>query len=206
MTQQSAITYPLKMNFKLVALAPRVFVRDAMGNLLLYVHQKTFKLKEDIRIYQDEQKTNQLFAINADRILDFNANYSITHVDGRQIGTMKHKGLRSIWNSHWNLMNPSGQQNFVITEDNAWVKILDSIANEISIIGMFTGYFFNPSYTVYRGDDEKTGQPVMRLKKEPSFFESSFTISRLEGELSRDEEMQVILGLLLMVQMERSRG
>ena len=44
--------YPLQLRFKLIALAPRIIVTDASGQEVLFVHQDTFKLKEDIHIYR----------------------------------------------------------------------------------------------------------------------------------------------------------
>ena len=48
--------YPLNVRFKLVALAPRMIVTDAQGREIMFVSQKIFKLKEDIRIYRDQSK------------------------------------------------------------------------------------------------------------------------------------------------------
>ena len=94
------LQYPLTLNFKLIALAPRIRVTDATGRLILYVHQKTFKLKEDVRIFADEAKTNELFRINADRIFDFSAKYHLSEsATGRQLGHIKHRGMRSIWSA-----------------------------------------------------------------------------------------------------------
>ena len=44
-----------------------------IGNLIGYVKQKMFKLKEDINIFADENQTQQRFNIKADRVIDFSA-------------------------------------------------------------------------------------------------------------------------------------
>ena len=46
----------------------------------------------------------------------------------------------------------------------------------------------------------------MQLKKQPAFFESSFTIDRLDESLSGQEELRLLLGWLTMVQFMRRRG
>ena len=38
--------YPLELSFKIIALAPQIYVKDARGQELLYVRQKLLKLKE----------------------------------------------------------------------------------------------------------------------------------------------------------------
>ena len=60
--------FPLKLSFKIVALAPQIYVRDASGNEILYVRQKLLKLKDKIRVFADSSQTNQLYEIDADRI------------------------------------------------------------------------------------------------------------------------------------------
>ena len=52
------MNYPIELTFKLLALASQIYIRDANGNLMGYVKQKMFKLKEDINIFADE---NQMF-------------------------------------------------------------------------------------------------------------------------------------------------
>ena len=70
------LNYPLEMSFKIVAINPQVRVTDANGQLIAYVKQKAFKLREDITIFADEAQTRPLYRINANRILDFNASYN----------------------------------------------------------------------------------------------------------------------------------
>ena len=62
-----------------------------------------------------------------------------------------------------------------IKEENPWSKVFDAMFGEIPLLGIFTGYVFNPSYLVSRPN----GMPVMRLKKERSFLGRSFSINKL---------------------------
>jgi hypothetical protein len=201
------LQYPLQLNFKLIALAPRIRMRDAAGNEVFYVHQKTFKLKEDVRIYSDESKSREMYNIRADRILDFSAKYHIySSESGGHVGALKHRGLRSIWNATYEIYDPNDQQSHLLKEDNPWIKVLDGLSDMIPFVGLFTGYIFNPTYTVYRGVDKETGQPVMQLAKKPAFFESSFEIQKLDESVQGDEELRILLAMIMAVQMERSRG
>jgi hypothetical protein len=68
---------------------------------------------------------------------------------------------------------------------------------------MFTGYFFHPSYTMYRAGSE---QPVLRLTKEPAFFEGRFRLDKLGEPMNAAEETRWLLGLLMMILLERARG
>jgi hypothetical protein len=196
--------YPLSLRFKLIALAPQIYITDASGQEIMFVRQKIFKLREDVRIFSDSSKTSEVFRIRADRIIDFSAKYHFFDSQTEApLGSVKHKGVRSIWSAHWLLFDTEEQQSHHMTEDNPWAKVLDMLLGEIPVVGLFTGYVFHPSYTVY---DSQTNEPVMRLTKQPAFFESKFTIDRLGGNLKPQEEQRILLSILMAVQLERSRG
>ena len=195
------MNYPLEMSFKLLAIASQIYIRDANGQLLGYVKQKLFKLKEDINIFADESQTNHLYNIKADRVLDFSAKYNFTDAGGNQLGSIKRQGMRSIWRANYDIFDQASNAVMKINEENGWVKLIDSLVGEIPVVGMFTGYFFNPSYLVSRID----GTPIARLQKQPAFFEGKFQLSALT-QLSDDDEVRVLLSALSMTLLERSRG
>ena len=195
------MNYPIELSFKLLAIASRIYIRDANGGLIGYVKQKLFKLKEDINIFADENQTQHLYNIKADRVLDFSARYNFTDAQGNRIGSIKRKGMRSLWRANYEIHDASELQTLKINEENGWVKVIDSLVGEIPVVGMFTGYFFNPSYLVSRVDET----PVARLQKQPAFFEGKFQISLL-SQLSPADETLVLLSVLSMTLLERSRG
>ncbi len=204
----SMYDYPLKLRFKLIALAPRIIVTDAKDREILFVSQKVFKLKEDIRIYPNQQKEREIYNIRAEKILDFNTRYNFFTADTQEhIGSVKAKGWRSIWSATYMIDDPNGMQTNYIKEDNPWVKIGDALFSEIPIVGMFTGYMFHPSYTCYRSSDlEDVSQPVMQLQKENAFFEGVYNIQLLDHEMDKEEELSALLSFMLMVQFMRRRG
>ena len=195
------MNYPLDLSFKLLALASQIYIRDANGNLLGYVKQKLFKLKEDINIFADESQSRQLFNIKADRVIDFSAKYNFTDSSGRFLGAIKRQGMRSIWKANYDIFNSQGTQILKIHEENGWIKVIDSLVGELPVVGMFTGYLFNPAYILERMD----GTPVMRLAKQPAFFEGKFQLTP-QTQVSQEEETLCLLGALSMTLLERSRG
>lgn len=193
--------YPIYLSFKILALASQIYIRDADNSLMGYVKQKMFKLKEDINIFADEQQKQHLYNIKADRILDFSANYRFSDASGGAIGSIKRKGMRSIFKAHYLISDVSGNQIMEIREENGWIKVVDALIGELPVIGMFTGYFFNPSYIVSRSETDQ----VARLAKEAAFFEGKFQLTPI-GQMSQGEESLVLLSVLTMTLMERSRG
>ncbi len=195
------MNYPLNLSFKILALASQIYVRDAQGNLVFYAKQKMFKLKEAITIFADEGQTQPQFTINADRVIDWSARYHFAAMNGAPLGSVKRQGMKSIWKARYDIMEG---ENVVMTiqEENGWVKVFDALIGEIPVVGMFTGYLFNPTYLVARPD----GTPVMRLSKEPAFFEGKFKLELLGQLQSQHEETRTVLGVLMMLLLERSRG
>jgi hypothetical protein len=192
--------YPLELTFKLWALAPQISVVDAQNNLIFYVKQKLFKLKEAITIFADGEQTRPLYYINADRIIDFSARYDFTDSNGSYIGSVKRRGLKSIWRARYDIFD--GETTTLnIQEKNPWVKVADALFAEIPILGLFTGYVFNPVYLVSRDD----GTIVMRLEKIPTFLSRKFIIKAVD-QLSDRQEQQILLSLLMMLLLERNRG
>lgn len=195
------MNYPIKLSFKLLAIASQIYVCDANGQLIGYVKQKLLKLKEDINVFADEQQTQHLYKIKADRVIDFSAKYNFSDATGRLLGSIKRKGMRSIFKAHYMIFDSNEIQTMEIHEENGWIKVVDSLLGEVPILGMFTGYFFNPSYIVTRMD----GTQVARLKKQPAFMEGIFELEPLVP-IPAEDEAELLLSVLTMTLLERNRG
>ena len=196
------LNYPLDFKFKITTLSSDFNITDRHGNYVAYVREKMFKLKEDVIVFNDESKSQELFRIKADRWLDFNASYSMTDLSThKNFGRLARKGMRSIWKSQYEIIDENEKIKFQINEDNAWIKIWDSFVGEIPIIGMFTGFFLNPSYTV----KDASGKEYFKLKKMPSLIGRRFQLDRLI-DIDDEDESLVILSFLMMVLLERERG
>ncbi|HEY0006011.1 MAG TPA: hypothetical protein VGB17_14615 [Pyrinomonadaceae bacterium] len=198
--EKPEMNYPLQLSFKILALARQLSVVDAGGNLVFYVKQKVFKLKESITIFSDAEQTMPLYTISADRVLDFSARYHFAAHNGANLGSVKRQGMKSLWRARYDIMDGETPV-MTIQEANPWTKVLDGLFCELPIVGMFSGYLFHPAYIVSRQD----GTPVMRLNKEPAFFEGKFKIEKL-SHLDESEEMRALLSLLMLVLLERGRG
>jgi uncharacterized protein YxjI len=160
-----------------------------------------FRLKEDVVVFNNESKSQENFRIRANQWIDFNASYAITDSFGKNLGKIARKGMRSIWKATYNIFDQNDTQKYKVQEENAWVKVLDGMVGEIPIIGMFTGYFLNPSYIVH----DNNGKEIYRLRKMPSFFGRKFQLDQL-NDIADEEETLVVLSLMMMVLLERAKG
>lgn len=192
--------YPLQLTFKIVALAPQIYVTDANGETVCYVRQKLLKLKESVSVFTDSSRQQQLCQIDADRVIDFSAAYHFTDMSGERFGAVRRRGMKSLFKAHYDILDGDTPE-FTVTEDNVWIKVLDSTVGEIPVLGMFTGYFFNPTYTVKTPD----GRDIIKIRKQPAFFEGRFSIEKLV-ELDEVTELRILMALLMAVLLERGRG
>jgi uncharacterized protein YxjI len=157
--------YPLELSFKLVAINPQVAVTDATGELVLYVKQKAFRLREAVTIFADREMTRPLYRFRADRVIDFRAVYRIEDAAGNAFGSLRSLGMKSLWRSRYEVEDAAGTVVFRIHENNPWVKVADALLSEIPIVGALSGYLLHPSYTVELAD----GTPALMLTLLPAF-------------------------------------
>lgn len=195
------LNYPLDFKFKISTLSSDFNITDVNGNYVCYVRQKLFKLKENVVVFSDESRKEELYHIKANQWIDFNASYTLTDKLGETVGTLSRKGMRSLWKSTYEIMNNQKEPLFQITERNAWIKIWDNFVGELPIIGFFTGYFLNPTYDV----KDHNGNLLFELKKMPSFFGRRFQLHR-KIDLPDDRETLIILSLMMMILLERAKG
>jgi uncharacterized protein YxjI len=192
--------YPANFSFKVLALSPQLAVTDAGGNLVYYVKQKVFKLKEEVTVFADREQTQPLYKINADRIIDFSARYHFSDTAGNALGSVKRQGMKSLWKARYDILD--GEEIVMnIAEENPWIRVVDSVLEQIPLVGIATSYLFHPKYLVSRAD----GTPVLRLTKQPAFFEGKFSLDKL-ADIGEAEEQRALLSLLMMVLLERARG
>ena len=195
------VFYPYDFSFRIGTLHNDFTAKDATGITKAFVKQKLFKLKEHVEVFSDENRTEILYNIRANKWLDFNTTYTFTNAKGENVGRLARKGWRSLWKASYELYDEKDQQDLVIQEKNAWVKVMDGLLNEIPVVGLLSGYVFNPTYNVSRPD----GTLVATFTKQPSFFGRKFKLTQ-DAAFEAGEEQRIQLGLMMMALLERRRG
>lgn len=123
--------YVLKRQiFKLVG--SNFFVYDSGGTLQFFVHQKGFKLKEDVRVYTNESKTQEVMRISARKVMDFSGAYDVfDSATNERVGVLKRKGWRSIARDEWTVCGPQEQEIGTLIEDNLALALLRRLATNL---------------------------------------------------------------------------
>ena len=107
------------------ALTGKLRFYNPQEQLVLFSEQKMFKLREDIRIYSDEQKSQEVLAIKARKIIDFSAAYDVVDsATGQKVGALRRKGLKSILRDEWEVLGPNDEVLGLLFEDNMGLAML----------------------------------------------------------------------------------
>lgn len=107
------------------ALAGKFRVYDPAENLVLFSEQKMFRLREDIRVYSDESKTQEVLTIKSRQIIDFSAAYDVVDsMSGEKVGTLRRKGWRSLLRDEWEVLDAHDQPRGLLFEDTIQLALL----------------------------------------------------------------------------------
>jgi len=100
-------------------------VYNPTGGLEFYVKQKGFKLKEDIRIYTSEDMTKEVISIQARNVIDFSAIYDvIDSATFEKVGSLRRKGLKSIFKDEWLILDCNDNEVGNIKEDSTALALV----------------------------------------------------------------------------------
>lgn len=107
------------------ALTGKLRIYNPQNMLVLFCEQKMFRLREDIRVFADEQKSQEVLAIKARQILDFSAAYDVIDSGTEQkVGVLRRKGFSSLLRDEWEVLDAGDQVVGRLFEDNVAQALL----------------------------------------------------------------------------------
>ena len=116
-------TYLLKR--QAIALTGKFRFYDPAGRLVLFSEQKMFRLREDIRVYDSEDKSREVLSIKARQIMDFSASYDVVDTElNQKVGVLRRKGLRSILRDEWEVLDADDRVIGQLFEDSVGMALL----------------------------------------------------------------------------------
>lgn len=137
------------------ALTGKVRVFTSSGALALYSEQKMFKLREDIRVFEDEGKTREVLWIQARQVIDFAAAYDVNdQTSGMKVGALRRRGWSSMVRDAWEILGPDEQIVAVIREDSMAKALLRRL---------ILGSLLPQHYEVVMGTDQVVGRLDQRF-------------------------------------------
>ena len=116
-------SYLLRRQF--LALTGTFRIYDPSGNLVLFSQQKMFRLRDDIRVYGDEAKSQEMLMIKSRQIIDFSAAYDvIDSLSNQKVGVLRRKGWRSLLRDEWEVLDVNDTVIGLLFEDTMQLALL----------------------------------------------------------------------------------
>jgi hypothetical protein len=109
------------------------------GELLVFCRQKPFALKEDLRLFADEEMTHELVRIKARRRVDIGGRYLVTTPDGAVIGALQRRAKESLLRTTWAILGADGQELAVVRESSVPVAVFRRVQNLLQAIPLIGG-------------------------------------------------------------------
>jgi uncharacterized protein YxjI len=158
---------------------------DPMGNLVMFSEQKMFRLKEDIRVYSDESKTQEVLMIKARSIIDFSVAFDVVDsATGQKVGVLRRKGLRSILRDEWEVLDAGDHPIGALFEDSMALALIRRL---------LAGNLLPQNYDITIGSER-----VADLKQRFNFFAYQLDVD-FSMDLSRklDRRVGIAAAILL---------
>ncbi|KPL83940.1 hypothetical protein SE15_01640 [Thermanaerothrix daxensis] len=107
-----------RLKRQILALTGIVRIYNPQGEMLLYSRQRMFRLKKDIRVYRDEEMSQEILQIRARQVLDFSAAYDVVDsLSGHKVGALRRRGWQSLARDEWQILSADDTPIGLIQED-----------------------------------------------------------------------------------------
>ena len=176
-------TYLLKR--QAIALTGKFRFYDPAGRLIMFSEQKMFRLREDIRVYDSEDKSREVLSVKARQIMDFSASYDVVDTElNQKVGVLRRKGLRSILRDEWEVLDANDQLIGQLFEDSVGMALLRRL-----LLGSWLPQNYDMTFGETRVADLKQNFNLFRYELNLDF--SMDTTNRL------DRRVGIAAGILL---------
>ena len=125
------------------------------GEPICFVEQKRMALKEDLRAFADDKKTEEVFRIKAKQVFDPRARYDVTDAEGRQLGQVAKVFGQSLLRSTWRIYDAEGNELAWARERSLFIALFRRVVGLIPYVGDFA--FPIPYHFDYHAGNERIG-------------------------------------------------
>ena len=144
-------------------------IMDENDQLYGFCEQKRFRIKEDIRLYDDESKNNEWLVIKQRNLVDAWGGFDIFDPKaGILLGTVRRKFWKSILRTKWQVLDPDGNDIGMLLEDS----MAQAIARRV-----FLG-ILPKKYTLHTMGNEK---PITMRQKFNPIIKKSVSYTHLRA-------------------------
>jgi uncharacterized protein YxjI len=163
------------------------YVYDPRQQVVAFCNQKAFRLREDIRLYTSDAKTEELLVMKARSIIDFGATYDVTLPTGELLGSLRRRGLTSSFvRDSWLVFDRQGREIARLEELGGFLAFARRYVELVAI--------FSPqSYALVRHG----GQTIAEFRRHFNLISSRMSISVLADDPELDDLMVLAIGCLI---------
>jgi hypothetical protein len=160
-------------------------VYDPSERLVMFSEQKMFKLREDIRIYSDESKSQEVLSIKARQIVDFSAAYDVVDTAiNQKVGALRRKGWSSILRDEWEVLDAN---------DNVLGKLFEDSMGLAMLRRLLLGSLLPQNYDIAFGETR-----VADLKQRFNLFRYELDLDfSMDSAQRLDRRLGIAAGILL---------
>lgn len=163
-------------------------VYDESGGVVAFCHQKAFKLREDIRLYTDESRSETLLVLRARSVIDFGVTFDVQLPSGESLGSMRRKGMKSSFvRDEWLVFDAEGRQVAVLSEQGGFAPFARRFIDYASLL-------FPQRYAMVRSAD---GAELSKYRQHFNPFVYRLGISPLMEDEHLDDLLILASGCLI---------
>lgn len=105
---------------------------DPTGKLVMFSEQKMFRWKEDIRVYADESKAQEVLMVKARQIIDFSAAFDVVDsTTNQKVGALRRKGLASLLRDEWEILDVNDNLIGKLFEDSMGLALVRRVLTNL---------------------------------------------------------------------------
>ena len=166
--------------------------------LIAYAEQAKMKIKEKISFYSDASKSNLLFTLRAEKVIDVHGSYFIEDSVGVLIGSIRKDFKQSLLKSSWIVSDAAGVEILRFAEDNQLIAILRRVADLIPVGDLIKFFPYHFAVT-----DIGSGNQVGRYEK-VSVIRDRY-ILHLDESASSSVDQRLLIGMSIALDALQSR-
>lgn len=166
--------------------------------LIAYAEQAKMKIKEKISFYSDASKSNLLFTLRAEKVIDVHGSYFVEDSDGILIGSIRKDFKQSLLKSSWIISNAAGVEVLKFAEDNQVIAILRRVADLIPVGDLIKFFPYHFAVT-----DGVSGSQVGRYEK-VSVIRDRYVL-HLDESASSTVDHRLLIGMSIALDALQSR-
>jgi uncharacterized protein YxjI len=136
MTLQDYSSFVLKQRITPLINRYEYFGKEADTEVLLaFVEQKRFKIREEVTAWASEDKTDIVYIMKAEKVLDVHGKFLVTDGEGVLVGYLRKAFGKSLLRSTWEVYSAGDELLLTVQETNQTVAIVRRVGALVPVIG-----------------------------------------------------------------------